>query len=68
MFIVYCLYYIYSKLGQFASFYGGNSGDLKIEKSMEQIVKTTTKTVITPPKRDETKEKLKKMILKIYKS
>ena len=61
LFIVYCLYYIYSKLGQFASFYGGNSGDLKIEKSMEQIVKNTTKTVITPPKRDEKKEKLKKM-------
>ncbi len=60
LFIVYCLYYVYSKLGEFASFYGGSSGELKVEKRLEEVIKTTTKTVIIPPTRNEKQEKLKK--------
>lgn len=38
LFIVYCIYYVYNKLGEFASSYGISSGGISLGKNIKNIV------------------------------
>ena len=52
LFIVYCIYYLYSKLGEFASRYGGSAGSTPIGNSVRSLINSAitlpTKVVRTP--------------------
>lgn len=69
LFIVYCIYYIYANLGQFAETYGGNAGSTPIGSAIRSLINsgisTMTKVSRTPagpdyyvkePKKDKDKK------------
>ncbi|MCR5506602.1 MAG: hypothetical protein K6F04_02000 [bacterium] len=45
LFIIYCIYYIYSQLGKFASSYGGSMGGISIGDNIRGIINSSRKTL-----------------------
>ncbi len=45
LFIVYCIYYIYSKLGDFAASYGGSMGNITIGNNIKNIINSSRGTL-----------------------
>ncbi|MBR1544333.1 MAG: hypothetical protein IJ638_00100 [Alphaproteobacteria bacterium] len=45
LFIIYCIYYIYSQLGKFASSYGGSMGSISIGNNIRNIINSSRKTL-----------------------
>ena len=45
LFIIYCIYYIYSKLGQFAQTYGGSMGGMSIGTSIRKIIDSSRNAI-----------------------
>ena len=52
LFIVYCIYYIYSKLGEFASTYGGSMGQITVGNSIRNIINSSRKTFASVSRKD----------------
>ena len=45
LFIIYCIYYIYSQLGKFAASYGGKMGSISIGSGIRSLINTSRKTM-----------------------
>ena len=62
LFIIYCIYYLYAKLGELAASYGGKSGELVIGAKIKNLFDSTKKTFFSVSHEDKMNVKKEKEI------